>query len=62
MRAFCPFSRDFNYMGGLSIVQACLALSFYKSIPDTLVARVFNIDFIRRLEEEIQHCYSKVKY
>lgn len=48
-------------MSGLSIVQACLSLSFYKAIPDTLVSRVFNIDFIKRLEDEIKHCYSKVR-
>lgn len=49
-------------MNGLSIVQACLALAFYKSLPDSLINRVFNIDFIKRLEDEIEMCYSKVTF
>lgn len=54
--------RDFEYMNGLSIVQACLALSFFKMLPETLINRVFNIDFIQRLEDEIKMCYSKATY
>ena len=53
-------NRDFNYMSGLAIVQACLALTFYKALPMDLINRVFNIDFIKRIEDEIQLCYSKV--
>lgn len=56
------YYRDFHYMSGLSIVQACLALAFYKSLPDSLINRVFNIDFIKRLEDEIEMCYSKVTF
>lgn len=47
-------------MNGLSIVQACLALTFYKVLPQSLINRVFNIDFIKRIEDEIEMCYSKV--
>lgn len=47
-------------MSSLSIIQVCLALTFYKSLPDSLINRVFNIDFIRRIEDEIKLCYSKV--
>lgn len=47
-------------MNGLSIVQACLAMNFYKALPESLINRVFNIDFIKRLEDEIEMCYSKV--
>lgn len=52
--------RDFNYMTGLAIVQACLAINFYKALPESLINRVFNIDFIKRIEDEIEMCYSKV--
>lgn len=48
-------------MNGLSIVQACLALCFYKKLPENLINRVFNIEFIKRLEDEIEMCYSKVQ-
>ncbi|GAB0092173.1 uncharacterized protein DMENIID0001_071490 [Sergentomyia squamirostris] len=54
--------RDFNYMSGLSIVQSCLALCFYKALPVDLVNRVFCTDFIQRLEHEIRLCYSKATY
>lgn len=54
--------RDFNFMNGMSIVQALLALVFYKSCPQQLIAMVFSSDFIKRLEQEIAMCYSKNTY
>lgn len=47
-------------MSGLALVQSCLALCFYKTIPEELINRVFCVKFIQRVEEEIQMCYSKV--
>lgn len=49
-------------MSGLAIVQACLALCFYKSIPEELINRIFCVKFIQRIEDEIQVCYSKATY
>lgn len=54
--------RDFNFMSGLNIVQALLALVFYKSCPQQLIAMVFSAEFIKRLEQEIAMCYSKNTY
>ncbi|XP_039478860.2 FAST kinase domain-containing protein 1, mitochondrial [Drosophila santomea] len=54
--------RDFDQMSGLTIVQACLALCFYKSIPEQLINQVFCVKFIQRIEDEIQVCYSKATY
>jgi len=54
--------RDFNYMSGLSIVQALLALIFYKTCPQQLIAMVFSNEFIKRLEQEIAMCYSRDTY
>ncbi|EDV31548.1 uncharacterized protein Dana_GF14495, isoform A [Drosophila ananassae] len=54
--------RDFDQMSGLAIVQACLALCFYKSIPEELINRIFCVKFIQRIEDEIQVCYSKATY
>ncbi|XP_073823104.1 FAST kinase domain-containing protein 1, mitochondrial isoform X2 [Musca autumnalis] len=54
--------RDFNYMSGLSLVQACLALCYYKIIPEELINKVFCVKFIQRVEDEIQMCYSKATY
>lgn len=49
-------------MTGLSIVQALLALVFYKACPQQLLTMVFNGDFIKRLEQEIEMCYSRATY
>lgn len=49
-------------MPGLSIVQSLLALIFYKSCPQQLIAMVFSSEFIKRLEQEIEMCYSKNTY
>lgn len=49
-------------MSGLAIVDACLALAYYKELPGPLIDRVFNISFIQRLEDEIEMCYSKEFY
>lgn len=54
--------RDFNFMSGLSIVNALLALIFFKACPQELIATVFSGDFIKRLQQEIEMCYSKNTY
>ncbi|XP_026844911.1 uncharacterized protein LOC6589626 [Drosophila persimilis] len=61
-RAASVLLRDFDQMSGLSLVQACLALCFYKTIPDELINQVFCVKFIQRIEDEIQVCYSKATY
>lgn len=45
--------RDFNFMNGLLIVQACLALSYYQALPMELINRIFDMNFIVRLEKEM---------
>uniref|UniRef100_A0A336KMZ3 CSON011909 protein n=1 Tax=Culicoides sonorensis TaxID=179676 RepID=A0A336KMZ3_CULSO len=55
-------ARDFNFMSGLSIIQSCLALTFFKGLKKDLIHQVFNINFIKRLEEEIEGCYAKETY
>lgn len=54
--------RDFNYMPGLSIIHSGLALCFFKALSEDLIHKVFNISFIKRLEDEIEACYSKETY
>lgn len=49
-------------MTGLSVVQALLALSFYKVAPYELISQVFHGDFIKRLEQEVQMAYSRDTY
>jgi hypothetical protein len=49
-------------MQGISIVQALLALVFYKSCPHQLISMVFSSEFIKRIEQEITMCYSRNTY
>lgn len=54
-------SRDFDYINATNIVRSCLALCYFRALPQSLIDRVFSIEFITRLEEEIKLCYFKVK-
>lgn len=54
--------RDFENMSGLAIVQSCLSLCFYRSLPEDLINKVFSVDFVKRIEDEIKTCYSKATY
>lgn len=54
-------NRDFDFIPAWSIVQACLALSFYQALTVDLIQRVFNMDFVTRLEKEICSTYETVK-
>jgi hypothetical protein len=54
--------RDFNIMNGLAIIHSLLALTFYKAVPYELISLVFNGDFIKRLEQEVEMAYSRDTY
>lgn len=49
-------------MSGLGIVQALLALVFYKACPLQMISMVFSTEFLNRVEQEIVMCYSKNIY
>lgn len=53
--------RDFELMPGLTIVRACLALVFYRALSMELIEKVFNLNFLMRLESEISICYENVR-
>lgn len=53
--------RDFNQMRAISIVKACLALYFYRALPIHLITRIFSMEFIERLENEMSHSYDTVR-
>lgn len=56
------FNHDFDYMTGFVIVKSCLALCYFHALPYNIIDRIFHIDFITRLEEEMKQGYSKVEY
>lgn len=53
--------RDFDFIPAWSIIQACLALSFYQALTLDLIQRVFNMDFVTRLEKELALTFDAVK-
>lgn len=53
--------RDFELMAGLTIVRVCLALVYYRALSMELIEKVFNLDFLMRLEKEITICYATVR-
>lgn len=53
--------RDFELIAGLTIVRSCLALAFYRALSFELIDKVFNLDFLMRLEKEITICYVNVR-
>lgn len=44
--------RDFNLIPAWLIISSCLALGFYQALPLNLINRVFNFEFITRVEKE----------
>lgn len=55
-------NRDFDFTAAWLIVQSCLALSFYHALSIDLINRIFNMDFIVRLEKEMTINYDTVNY
>lgn len=53
--------RDFDQMSAILIVKAGLALYFYRALPISLVTRIFSMDFIERLEKEMNHSFHAVR-
>lgn len=47
-------------MSGLNFMRACLALCYYYSLPSTVTDYLFSVEFLERLDEELNHCYAKV--
>lgn len=54
--------RDFECMNPYGVVKGCLALCYFRALPYNLIERIFHIDFITRIEDEIQADTSKVTY
>lgn len=44
--------RDFNLIPASLIISSCLALGFYQALSMDLINRIFNLEFITRIENE----------
>jgi hypothetical protein len=42
------------------LLQAAIALCFFRRLPPDLVHFIFTVDFLERLDEEVLNCYAKV--
>lgn len=54
--------RDFNLTPAWLIILSCMALGFYQALPLDLINRVFNMDFITRIEKETLNNCEKVNH
>lgn len=54
--------RDFDLMPAWLIIETCLALGFYQALPLDLINRVFNLEFITRVERETLNNRDKIHY
>jgi hypothetical protein len=42
------------------LLQAAIALCFFRRLPEDLVHFIFTVDFLERLDLEVFNCYAKV--
>ncbi|GJQ65226.1 hypothetical protein Trydic_g7358 [Trypoxylus dichotomus] len=54
--------RDQQRMSGLSYLQACLALCFFNTLPQSFIQQIFNVEFLEKLDVELANCYFKDIY
>lgn len=47
-------------MGGLCLIQCALALCYCNKLSNSLIKSIFNVEFLDKLDAELQNCYSKV--
>lgn len=45
--------RDFELMSSMKIIRTSIALCYYGHLPQKLISRIFDPDFIRRTEKEV---------
>jgi hypothetical protein len=52
--------RDQERMTGLTLMYCALALCFFNKLPNSIIQSIFNVEFMDKLDKELQNCYSKV--
>lgn len=60
MQYFVHF-RDQERLSGLAFLQSALSLSYFNKLPSSFVKQIFNVEFMEKLDSELDNCYSKVK-
>ncbi|XP_018563846.1 FAST kinase domain-containing protein 1, mitochondrial [Anoplophora glabripennis] len=54
--------RDQERLSGLAFLQSALSLSYFNKLPSSFVKQIFNVEFLEKLDTELDNCYSKDKY
>ncbi|XP_059479937.1 FAST kinase domain-containing protein 1, mitochondrial [Neocloeon triangulifer] len=54
--------RDCGRLNVLSVLNSALALNFYMQIPMELVHFIFTVEFLERVDRELELCYSRAVY
>lgn len=47
-------------MSGLHFMKASLALCYFYSLPTSITDYLFSIEFLEKLDNELNNCYAKV--
>lgn len=47
-------------MSGLNFMRASLALCYFYSFPSSISDYLFSVEFLERLDNELNNCYGKV--
>lgn len=54
--------RDKVKMSGLNFMRASLALCYFYSLPSSIADYLFSVEFLEKLDDELNNCYAKVIY
>lgn len=49
-------------MSGLNFMRASLALCYFYSLPSSITNYLFSVEFLEKLDDELNNCYAKVIY
>ena len=47
-------------MSGLNFMRASLALCYFYSLPTSIKDYLFSVEFLEKLDDELNNCYAKV--
>ncbi|CAI6366545.1 unnamed protein product [Macrosiphum euphorbiae] len=64
---FLPYAteiinRDKFKMSGLNFMRASLALCYFYSLPTSIKDYLFSVEFLEKLDDELNNCYAKATY
>ncbi|KAJ8922494.1 hypothetical protein NQ315_007522 [Exocentrus adspersus] len=54
--------RDQERLSGLSFLQSALSLCYFNKLPSSFIKQIFNVEFMEKLDSELENCYSKDRY